>query len=108
MLFPLFFPSIIFIDEVDALCSQRGSDSEHEASKRFKAELLMLMDGLNSGSGTDATAGSKKGRRDSRGGGFEEDSRFGGYEDESPPEGQKTVMVLAATNHPWLIDEAFR
>ena len=68
-------PSIIFIDEIDALCSQRGSDSEHEASKRFKAELLMQMDGLNSDGGGDETS---------------------------------TVMVLAATNYPWLIDNAFR
>ncbi len=58
---------------MDALCSQRGSDSEHEASKRFKAELLMQMDGMT-----------------------------------NVAEGESVVMVLAATNYPWLIDNAFR
>ncbi|KAJ1952329.1 AAA+-type ATPase, partial [Linderina pennispora] len=39
-------PSIIFIDEIDALCPKRG-DSEGEASKRVVATLLTLMDGVS-------------------------------------------------------------
>ncbi|KAJ1946159.1 AAA+-type ATPase, partial [Linderina macrospora] len=39
-------PSIIFIDEIDALCPKRG-DSESEASKRVVATLLTLMDGVS-------------------------------------------------------------
>ncbi|GBP60818.1 Katanin p60 ATPase-containing subunit A1 [Eumeta japonica] len=66
-------PSTIFLDEVDSLCAVRGADSEHEASRRFKAELLIQMDGLAAAFNRD-----------------------------------KIVMVLAATNHPWDIDEAFR
>jgi vacuolar protein-sorting-associated protein 4 len=72
-------PSIIFIDEIDALCSNRegsgsggaekGGGNEH--SSRLKTELLVQLDGLHSGDNTG-------------------------------------VVVLAATNLPWALDPAFR
>jgi vacuolar protein-sorting-associated protein 4 len=41
-------PSIVFVDEIDALCSAR-SDNESEASRRIKTEFLVRMSALPSG-----------------------------------------------------------
>jgi len=81
-------PSTIFIDEIDSLCSKRGSESEHEASRRVKSELLIQMDGLSSMDGITNTSNSASG--------------------DSTPDPSKVVMVLAATNFPWDLDEALR
>eukprot|EP01028_Stygiella_incarcerata_P011066 TRINITY_DN6067_c0_g1_i1.p1 TRINITY_DN6067_c0_g1~~TRINITY_DN6067_c0_g1_i1.p1 ORF type:complete len:553 (+),score=194.55 TRINITY_DN6067_c0_g1_i1:122-1780(+) len=84
-------PSTIFIDEIDALVSSRGGATEHESSRRVKTELLVQMDGIHS----DETE-----EEDEDG---EEDE---GGEGEGEGSGKKVVMVLAATNHPWALDDA--
>lgn len=42
-------PSIIFMDEIDALLSARSAN-EHDASRRLKTEFLVQFDGVGSNS----------------------------------------------------------
>uniref|UniRef100_A0A0A1WZL4 Katanin p60 ATPase-containing subunit A-like 2 n=1 Tax=Zeugodacus cucurbitae TaxID=28588 RepID=A0A0A1WZL4_ZEUCU len=62
-------PSVIFFDEIEGLTSRRDRPSDHESSKRFKNELLQLLDGM--------------------------EQQTGG------------VFILASSNLPWDIDDAF-
>lgn len=83
-------PSTIFFDEIDSLAGSRGAANEHEASRRVKTELMVQMDGVSEDDGADA-----------------DDGAVG--EDGAPaPSKRKTVIVLAATNTPWDLDEALR
>jgi hypothetical protein len=41
-------PCIIFIDEIDVLCGKRGGDGSSASGNRLVAQLLTLMDGLDS------------------------------------------------------------
>lgn len=76
-------PSIIFVDEIDSLLSQRSGSGEHEATRRIKTEFLIQWSDLQR-----AAAGKESGDKD------------GGD--------PNRVLVLAATNLPWAIDEAAR
>jgi len=77
-------PSIIFVDEIDSILSSRSGGGEHEATRRIKTEFLIQWSDLQR-----AAAGRESSKR-SEGGDVQR------------------VLVLAATNLPWEIDEAAR
>ncbi|KAK8044889.1 putative SAP1-member of the AAA-protein family [Apiospora rasikravindrae] len=80
-------PSIIFVDEIDSLLSQRSGSGEHEATQRIKTEFLIQWSDLQrAAAGRESSPG---GKGESRG-------------------DANRVLVLAATNLPWAIDDAAR
>lgn len=91
-------PSIIFVDEIDSLLGKRGEGSEHEASRRAKTEFLIQWSDLQR-----AAAGKEsKGKSAATTNTNTEDGKVEIEEDPT------RVLVLAATNVPWDIDEAAR
>ena len=78
-------PSIVFVDEIDSLLAARGGSTEHETTRRLKTEFLIQWSDLQR-----AAAGKELNAKDQKQG---DASR---------------VLVLAATNTPWAIDEAAR
>eukprot|EP00392_Amoebophrya_sp_AT5.2_P011062 g11137.t1 len=105
-------PTVIFLDEVDALGSKRGEASEHEASRRVKSELLVQMDGINSssssGGGGSSSSSSTGEQQQLDGAGAAAPDHPHAVENTSGTTTRKLVMVLAATNRPWDLDEALR
>ncbi|TDZ19748.1 putative AAA domain-containing protein [Colletotrichum orbiculare MAFF 240422] len=78
-------PSIIFVDEIDSLLSQRSGAGEHEATRRIKTEFLIQWSDLQRAAAGRAVDDKEMTRGD-----------------------PNRVLVLAATNLPWAIDEAAR
>lgn len=70
-------PSIIFIDEMDALLGRRRSEGnlEQESSRRFKTEFMVQMDGITAMNASDNIL-------------------------------SKRVLLIGCTNCPWDIDDA--
>ena len=93
-------PSVIFFDEIDAIASSRGGNNEHEASRQLKSELLIQMDGVNNYTADEEDIDDEDDENESIGGDEQDKIK----KKKAPPH----VMVLAATNYPWLLDEALR
>jgi SpoVK/Ycf46/Vps4 family AAA+-type ATPase len=79
-------PSILFVDEVDALLSARKSEGEHEASRRFKTEFMTQVDGIASGGGRRRSSSSSSSSSSTK-----EDAH---------------LLLIACTNCPWDLDAA--
>jgi AAA family ATPase len=125
-------PSIVFIDEVDALAPSRdgtgqggasshtaaaggssGSSAAGEAAARVLTQLLVLMDGLGSTSSSSSSKAEGSGRSlvagsSSRKAGVAESSGSGNSTQGVQAATTARVVVIAATNRPAAVDPALR
>ncbi|KAF9149804.1 Spermatoproteinsis associated protein 5 [Linnemannia schmuckeri] len=88
-------PSIIFIDEIDALCPKRD-EAASEMEKRVVATLLTLMDGAS-----DKTIPAKSGTNSDK---DNDDNTSAKETTRKTPR----IVVMGATNRPNALDEALR
>ena len=93
-------PSIIFVDEIDSIMGSRDKEGENESTRRIKTEFLIQWSNLSS-----AAAGSKPSSTEPTTG---TDGNTTNDNKSSVEEEDGRVLVLAATNLPWSIDEAAR
>ncbi|KAF9544776.1 spermatogenesis associated protein 5 [Mortierella hygrophila] len=89
-------PSIIFIDEIDALCPKRD-EAASEMEKRVVATLLTLMDGAS-----DKRIPAKSGTTN-----LNEDDPYNTSAEETTKKPPR-IVVMGATNRPNALDEALR
>ena len=94
-------PSTVFIDEVDSIGTKR-KDGDNEASRRVMAEMLVQMDGIASLNINSNNSNENNSNENENKNSTEKNSNS--PENDRP----KNVMVLAATNHPWDLDDALR
>ncbi|KAF9271884.1 spermatogenesis associated protein 5, partial [Linnemannia elongata] len=91
-------PSIIFIDEIDALCPKRD-EAASEMEKRVVATLLTLMDGAS-----DKRIPAKTGTSHLN----EDDTNNNNPSAEETTKKSPRIVVMGATNRPNALDEALR